>query len=210
MENAEQRVDRAKAEEVSLCAYDPEWPRLFAAEAQHLRTCLPHGLIGRIEHFGSTAVPGLAAKPIVDMLIEVRSLLDVHRSIAPELERQGYEYFWRPSWRDGITPEYTWFIKRNQRGQRTHHLHMLEPDSPDWERLRFRDYLIAHPDVAHAYEALKYRIAAQSPKDRIAYAKEKTRFITAVTREARMFFAAHSPVEESPGDPKDENSSPAT
>jgi len=210
MDNAEQRVNRARAEEVALSAYDPEWPRLFAAEAQHLRACLPDGLIGRIEHFGSTAVPGLAAKPIVDMLIEVPSLLEVHRSIAPELQRQGYEYFWRPSWRDGITPEYTWFIKRNRLGQRTHHLHMLERGSPDWERLMFRDYLILHPEIAREYEALKCRIAAQSPNDRIAYAKEKTRFITEITRDASAYYAAHSPHPEGQNHSQGENSSPKT
>lgn len=191
MNDNQQRVDRAIAEEVALRPYDPEWPRMFADEARHLRACLPAGLIGRIVHFGSTAVPGLAAKPIVDMLIEVPSLLDVHRSIAPELEQQGYEYFWRPSWRDALTPEYTWFIKRNALGQRTHHLHMLEPDSPDWERVLFRDYLILHPEIARQYERLKHHIAAQSPQDRIAYAREKTRFITTVTRQAHAYFAAH-------------------
>ncbi len=189
MNTSEHHVDRAKAERVAISAYNPEWPRLFAEEAQHLRACLPEELVGRIEHFGSTAVPGLAAKPIVDMLIEVPSLLDVHRRLAPELERQGYEYLWRPSWHDGSIPDYTWFIKRSPSGQRTHHLHMLEPASPDWERLLFRDYLILHPEIAREYEVLKRRLAAESRNDRIIYAKEKTRFITKVTREARAYFA---------------------
>lgn len=192
MNSAQDRVRRARAEEVEITPYDPQWPRLFEQEAQHLRACLPPALVGRIAHFGSTAVPGLAAKPIVDMLVEVPSLRDVHDTIAPALARQGYEYFWRPGWRDAQTPAYAWFIKRDASGRRTHHLHMLTADSPDWDRLLFRDYLIAHPAVAKAYEALKYRLAAESPGDRIAYARAKTDFITDITREARTYFG-HSP-----------------
>ena len=80
--NAKPRhVERALHEPVEIVPYDPGWPALFAAEAEHLRALLPAVLIGRIEHFGSTAVPGLAAKPIVDMLLEVRSMEDVARRI---------------------------------------------------------------------------------------------------------------------------------
>lgn len=89
----------------------------------------------------------MVAKPIIDMLVEVPSLQRVHDTIDPILERHGYEYFWRPSWRDNMTPEYTWFIKRDAQGRRTHPLHMLPPDAPEWDCLLFRDYLIAHPGV---------------------------------------------------------------
>ncbi len=175
-------VARATREPVTITAYDPTWPSRFELEAQHLRACLPPGSVGRIAHFGSTAVPGLAAKPIIDMLVEVPSLQHVHDTIAPMLKHQGYEYFWRPSWRDGVTPEYTWFIKRNAAGERTHHLHMLEKGSALWDRLLFRDYLIAHPQVAQAYGTLKRRIAADTGGDRLAYARAKTRFIDDVMR----------------------------
>ncbi len=178
-------VERARTEEVRILPYDPTWPDRFAEEASFLKARLPPELIGRIEHFGSTAVPGLAAKPIVDMLIEVPSLREVHQRIAPILKDLGYEYFWRPSWRDPLVPEYTWFIKRDGNGRRTHHLHMLEPDSADWDRLRFRDYLIAHPDVAQEYEILKRDLAAATRSNRLAYAQAKTDFITAVTERAR-------------------------
>jgi len=67
MSNLEERVRSAVREEVAIVEYDSRWPGLFRQEADHLRACLPAGLIGRIEHFGSTAVPGLAAKPVVDM-----------------------------------------------------------------------------------------------------------------------------------------------
>ena len=188
MSDRERHIQRAKAERVEISTYDPTWPQSFARERDHLRACLPLGSIGRIEHFGSTAVPGLAAKPIIDMMVEVRSLLEVRDHIAPLLEAQGYEFFWRPSWRDGVSPEYTWFIKRDPSGRRSHHIHMLTTEAPEWERLMFRDYLIAHPDVAKAYGALKQRIAGASG-DRREYAEAKTDFILRVTDIARRWQA---------------------
>ena len=74
METLEQKIQRVLKEDVEIVAYDPRWPVLFRAEQAHLLACLPADLIGRIEHFGSTAVPGLAAKPIVDVLVEVTDL----------------------------------------------------------------------------------------------------------------------------------------
>lgn len=188
-ESPARRVEHALAERVSIVPYDPEWPKRFDDEAAFLRASVPAGLIGRIEHFGSTAVPGLAAKPIVDMLVEVRSLRDVQEIIAPILENLGYEYFWRPAWHDPLIPEYAWFIKRDAAHHRTHHIHMLEPGATDWERLYFRDYLIAHPRVAHDYEALKRKLANAISHDRIAYAQAKTDFITRTTDQARAIYA---------------------
>ena len=72
MESLEERIRRVVQENVALVSYDPKWPRLFQEEKEHLLACLPRELIGQIEHFGSTAVPGLAAKPIIDILVEVR------------------------------------------------------------------------------------------------------------------------------------------
>lgn len=183
------RVRRARSEPVALSDYDPDWPLQFAREAEHLRRLLPDAELGRIAHFGSTAIPGMLAKPIVDMLVEVPSLRSVQQRIAPVLERNGYEFFWRPSWRDKLSPEYTWFIKRDAQGRRTHHLHMLTPDAPEWDRLLFRDYLIAHPPVAAAYGALKRRLVQAHPRDRIAYARAKSAFIEDVMDKARAHFS---------------------
>ncbi len=146
---------------------------------------LPAELIGRIEHFGSTAVPGLAAKPVVDMLLEVRSMASLAQHIVPVLKREGYEFFWRGRTNGLPGIGYAWFIKRDAAGRRTHHIHCLEPASPEWERLLFRDHLRAHPDVAAAYGELKRRIADEHPDDRVAYAKAKTDFIAGVMRAAR-------------------------
>lgn len=185
MISKEQRVRKATTERVEIVPYDPDWPLRFDEERRHLLTCLAHHITGRIEHFGSTAVPGLAAKPVVDILVEVPSLRTVNANIAPILVAQGYEYFARPSWNDPNVPAYAWFIKRDAQGRRTHHIHMLGPDAQEWERLLFRDYLITHPEVASEYAALKYHSAAAHGDDRLAYAKAKTAFITRITRTAR-------------------------
>jgi GrpB-like predicted nucleotidyltransferase (UPF0157 family) len=189
LESLEQRIARLVVEEVEIRPYDPEWVQLFEQESAHLRSCLPSELIRRIEHFGSTAVPGLAAKPIVDMLVEVTDLERTRQEIAPVLEAQGYDYFWRPTRGDDGPPFYAWFIKRYPyTGARTHHIHMVEGGAEfavHWERLLFRDYLIVHPKMAKEYGLLKLRLAAESPRNRVTYTQAKTGFIEHVMEEVR-------------------------
>jgi GrpB-like predicted nucleotidyltransferase (UPF0157 family) len=188
METLEQRIERVLREEVSIVPYDPAWPRMFEEEKRHLLGCLPQDLIRRIEHFGSTAIPGLSAKPIVDMLVEVTLLEETKTRIAPVLEGQGYDYFWRATHGEDGPPFYAWFIKRNSAGIRTHHVHMIESDFEHWDRLLFRDYLIAHPETAREYEALKLRLADNYPNDRIAYTNGKTEFVVRVTQIAKEYY----------------------
>lgn len=184
METLEQRIQRVVREDVAIVPYNPEWPEMFRREREHLRACLPGELLGRIEHFGATAVPGLAAKPIVDMLVEVSDLEETKQRIVPVLEAQGYDYFWRPAMFEG-PPYYAWFIKRNGSGVRTHHIHMVTRDFEHWDRLLFRDYLIQHPRVAAEYQTLKARLAATYPNDRVRYTKGKSEFVLRVTQQAR-------------------------
>ncbi len=186
-ETLEQRIARVVREDVAIAPYDPAWAESFRAEKEHLLSCLPADLVGRVEHFGSTAVPGLAAKPIVDVLVEVTDLEATKVRIAPLLEAQGYDYFWRPTRGDDGPPFYAWFIKRDPvSGTRTHHIHMVEASFTEhWDRLFFRDYLIAHPDAAREYEALKRRLASEFPQDRVAYTHAKGEFIVRVTQEAK-------------------------
>ena len=185
METLPQRIARITREHISLMPYDPGWPILFGEEKNHLLSCLPRELIARIEHFGSTAIPGAAAKPIIDILVEVTSLEETKARIVPILEARGYEYFWRPSHGDDIPPFYAWFIKRNPTGIRTHHIHMVEKDFEQWDSLLFRDYLIEHPDVAKEYECLKVDLARVYPNDRVAYTNGKTEFIIRITQLAK-------------------------
>jgi len=188
METLEDKVARAVKEEVAVIPYDPRWPQMFEEEREHLRLCLPPDFVGRIEHFGSTAVPGLRAKPIVDMLVEVRSLEETKRRVTPVLETQGYDYFWRPTWGDDTPPFYAWFIKRDSHGNRTHHIHMVESDFEHWDRLLFRDYLKEFPEAARQYAALKVELAQAHHDDRLAYTDKKSAFIREITKKAKEYY----------------------
>jgi len=181
----EERVKAAVREEISISPYNPAWPVMFLEEAEFLRCSLPTELLGRIEHFGSTAVPGLAGKPIVDMLVEVTSLEETQRQIVPILESRGYDYFWRTD----VDPPYAWFIKRDRVGKRTHHIHMVEFDSRIWDALYFRDYLKEFSDESQRYDELKRSLATRYPKDRVAYTKGKTEYIREVTERAKHYYA---------------------
>lgn len=187
METLAQKIARVVKEQVEVVPYDHRWPEMFAQERRHLLSCLPVELLGRIEHFGGTAVPGLSAKPIIDMLVEVTSLAETRKRIAPILEAQGYDYFWRPTWGDDTPPFYAWFIKRDRNGNRTHHIHMIEADFEHWDRLLFRDYLIEHPEVAGEYGELK-KLSGTHRDDRVAYTEAKTQFIKIFTGKAKLYY----------------------
>ena len=193
METLEQKVTRVLKEEVDIVAYDRCWPEMFEHERLHLLSCLPAELIKRIEHFGSTAVPGLSAKPIEDILVEVTSLDKTREIVASILEAQGYDYFWRPSWGDGTPPYYAWFIKRDKNGNRTHHIHMVEANFEHWNRLFFRDYLIDHPDVAIEYASLKEKLSNIHQGDRVDYTHAKADFIGIVTDKAIRYYKKAQP-----------------
>ena len=191
-ESLEEQIQRVTQEEVILEPYNADWEERFEKEKKHLFDCLPQNLVTRIEHFGSTAIPRLSAKPIIDILVEVTSLEETKRTIVPILTAQGYEYFWRPTHGNDGPPFYAWFIKRNARGIRTHHLHMVERDFEHWERLLFRDYLIEHPRIMNDYQQLKQRLAEQFPHDRVAYTSAKTDFIVTMTHAAKEFYHARA------------------
>lgn len=181
-ESLQEKIQRVLRDEIVLVPCDPAWPGRFAEEAALLRRLFPEDLTGRIEHFGSTSVPGLTAKPVIDMLVEVEPER-ARCHIAPLLEARGYDYFWRPIAGDGPDgPHYAWFIKRDAHGIRTHHIHMVESASPLWEGLIFRDILRSRPDTAAAYAALKIRLSEEFRGDRIAYTHGKTDFIRLVIR----------------------------
>ena len=186
METLEEKIRRVVAEDVDVVPYDPRWPGLFEEERTHLLGCLPRDLVRRVEHFGSTAVPGLCAKPVVDILVEVSNLEETRVRIAPLLEEQGYDYFWRPLGNENVPPFYAWFIKRGPKGERTHHIHMVEAHFEHWDRLHFRDWLRTHPEDAKAYGELKMCLAKEHPNDRIAYTEAKSGFIRGVTAKAKL------------------------
>ncbi len=164
--------------------YDSVWPAAFERVRERLRPALgPLAL--RIEHNGSTAVPGLAAKPVIDIQISVARLHPID-AYAPALARLGYVHV--PHADDAVCP----FFHRPAQWPHTHHVHVVEAGGEEERRtLAFRDYLRKHADVAREYEALKRQIAQEFSGDdfasREAYAGAKTAFITrivALTRTA--------------------------
>ena len=182
------RIEELVKEEISVVSYEPIWQKMFEDEADFLCRKLPQDLIKRVEHFGSTAVPGLAAKPIIDILVEVTSLEETKKRIVPLLESEGYEYFYRPAFGDSGPPYYAWFIKRDSKGKRTHHIHMVEADSELWDRIYFRDYLREFPKVAESYSYLKLELSKKYPNNRVKYTEEKSEFIRSVTDKAKKYY----------------------
>jgi len=182
------RIEKVVKEKISLVPYRPIWGKMFKEESEFLLKKLPKSIIKRIEHFGSTAVPGLSAKPIIDILVEVMSLEKTKEEIVPILKSEGYEYFWRPVFGDNGPPYYAWFIKRNSKGTRTHHIHMVEADSELMDRLYFRDYLKEFPQIAKIYNDLKIKLSEQYPNDRVKYTEEKTEFVIDITEKAKKYY----------------------
>lgn len=178
MESLEQKLRRALDERIEVVAYDSAWPARYMSESARLQTFFPAGSIRRAEHIGSTAVPGLAAKPIIDILIGVDDFGFVVDEVAPRMEAAGYDYFFRPAFGDD-GPRYPWFIGRAPSGARVSHIHVvLNEDGPQWDRVIFRDHLRRHDDVAREYAALKRDLATRYASDREAYTLAKTAFIT--------------------------------
>jgi GrpB-like predicted nucleotidyltransferase (UPF0157 family) len=184
----EEHIKRVVQEEIVIVPYNSNWPRMFEEEKKHLFDCLPHEIIKRVEHFGSTAIPTLSAKPIIDILVEVTSLEETKKVVVPILIAQGYDYFWRPTHGDDGPPFYAWFIKRDTHGNRTHHIHMVEREFEHWNRLFFRDYLIEHPSLVEEYQRLKLHLAEKYPTDRVTYTTAKTEFIIKITLLAKEYY----------------------
>ena len=166
-------------EEVTLQAYDPRWPGLFAAERDRLRLLspqLPVRLVD-IQHIGSTAVPGLAAKPVIDMLAGVESMAAAEALLAPLC---AYGYTTSAEFNASLNDR-KWLMRWVE-GRRTHHLHIVIHGGKVWaQRLRFRDALRADPALAARYAALKAELAAKHPDDREAYTDGKAAFVQAAS-----------------------------
>lgn len=185
MESFEDKLRRVLAEPVEVVEYDPEWPSVFTSETRRLERFFPPGVIRSIEHIGSTAVEGLAAKPIVDILVTVDNFEMVVNDVAPAMQAAGYDYFFRPAFGDE-GPRYPWFIGRDEGGWRVSHIHVALVDDPAArDRVIFRDHLRRHPEIAREYAGLKRELAAEFPGDREAYTRAKTEFIIRETAAAK-------------------------
>ncbi len=160
-------------ESVYLVAYDPAWPAKYRSMARELGRLLAPWLTGGLHHVGSTAVPGIAAKPVIDILAGVASL-EASRPCIDVLRHEGW---WYAPYR---TDAMHWFCCPSPQ-RREFHLHVA-PSEGDWFRdeIAFRDHLRADPERASSYEALKKELALRYPDDREAYTDGKADFIRAV------------------------------
>ncbi len=164
--------------DIVVVAHDPMWSRKFESEATLVSEVLGSAAVG-IHHIGSTAIPSIFAKPIIDILVEVTSLVAVDRR-AESLEAHGYE----AKGEFGI-PGRRYFRKDNAAGIREYQVHAFAADSGEVDRhLAFRDYLRSHPVVAEKYSQLKRELAMQHPYDIEAYRDGKDPFIKATEQVA--------------------------
>jgi GrpB-like predicted nucleotidyltransferase (UPF0157 family) len=160
-------------EPIVVIAYDPVWPQLFEALADRAVAALSP-LQVHIEHVGSTSVPGLCAKPVIDLDVVVEPAC-----VPQAMERLAAIGYVHEG--DGGLPSREAF--RWPPGESRHHLYLCTPDTPAFrEHILFRDYLRAHPKVAREYEALKRALAERHAKDRRAYQEGKAEFINTIMR----------------------------
>jgi GrpB-like predicted nucleotidyltransferase (UPF0157 family) len=159
-------------EPIRMVPSDRVWPERFEAERIVLEAAIGDWVVGGIHHVGSTAVVGLEAKPIVDILVGVQDLETSRACFGPLAE---LDYLYAPY----LPEEMHWFCKPDP-AHRTHHLHLVPADSERYrDELAFRDLLREDPDLASRYAALKRELAAAHPRDREAYTEGKSGFIAA-------------------------------
>ncbi len=166
-------------ERAEVRPHDARWTALAEAEGLRLTGLLAPWLVDGIEHIGSTAVPGLAAKPIVDLMASVTDLDTIVAHASEPLARDGWAYvpyeLDRRPWR-------RFFVKPDSSGQRrAAHLHLIPAGHQRWDdQIRFRDALRDDVRLARAYEDLKLRLAQESGHDREAYTEGKAAFVASV------------------------------
>jgi GrpB-like predicted nucleotidyltransferase (UPF0157 family) len=161
---------------VIIVASDPTWAEAFEMTKADLRIALGGRVLG-VEHIGSTAVPGLAAKPVIDVLLGVASLDDVEDCV-PIMTQRGWEY--PEDFNKGLVGR-RFLLRRNTDGVRTHHAHFVVFEGPLWsEYVGFRDKLRERSDLRERYEKLKKDLATKFHDQRERYTSSKTDFVKEV------------------------------
>lgn len=166
---------------VVVAAYDPAWPSLFENEAAVLAAALGSNAIA-IHHIGSTSIPGMSAKPIIDIMVEAEQLsaVDAHNA---EMARIGYEAMGE----FGIAGR-RYFRRHDHAGTRSHHVHVFQRGSEDADRhLALRDYLRTNPDDVQRYSDLKLALAQAHPNDIEAYMDGKDALVKEIEAKALLF-----------------------
>ena len=172
------------SDSVEIEEYDPRWPGLFEAEKRRIEQALNDGNVIAIEHYGSTAVPGLAAKPVIDILVTVRWFAEARPAYPILLTPLGYVHW-------DVDPEGArrMFLVKGMppHGEkRTHHVHIVQHDNIEFtDRLKFRNYLRGHALISSNYGKLKKKLAEQYKDDREAYTAAKAGFIDTVMMKIR-------------------------
>jgi len=174
-------MERYGGGSIVVSDYDPAWSAMLEHERMSLHAALDPFVL-TIEHIGSTAVPGLAAKPIIDLQASVRRLAEAQSRCVEPLQALGYTYL--PQYEAWLPGEL--FFRKALAGPWTHHLHILQADDPRWQdRLLFRDYLRNHPEAAATYAKLKGDLAAVFDDDISGYRNAKDAFVAATMAQAR-------------------------
>ncbi len=166
---------------ILLASYDNKWPKMAEDEIKLLKTVLPLNLIIDIQHIGSTAIPGIAAKPIIDLYVGVKDLAAAQNFVKP-IENLGYQF-----WDENPNKEKLFFVKGMPPfgEKRTHHIHIVVHHSPYWSAtILFRDYLRNHPEEAMCYQQVKYNLMEQFQYDREAYTAGKNEYVEGVLKKA--------------------------
>jgi GrpB-like predicted nucleotidyltransferase (UPF0157 family) len=157
---------------IIVVAYDPQWPLLFEKEREAITAALGSRVL-MVEHIGSTAVPGLAAKPVIDIAVGIQSLANAP-ALIPCIEQ--LEYIYEPTLEQLVPGRH--FFWKGTPTVHTYHLHLAQVDHPVLLKpLQFRDYLRKHPDAVEEYGVLKRELAKRYVQDMDAYVAGKTGFV---------------------------------
>ena len=171
---------------IEMFEYNPNWSLIFESEKQLIKSILAHNTILRIEHFGSTSIPNLKSKDIIDIIIEIPSKLLFDKNIIKKMSELDYQFF-RQS---GFGPDYMIFVKgfhTNGEKAQKFFVHMTVGNHSElWDRIYFRDYLKVHSNIAKQYENLKCKLTKKHSKNRIEYRIGKTEFVKRITEMAKL------------------------
>lgn len=163
---------------ITIAEYSSAWLQMFAEEKTRLQRIL--SILAVVEHIGSTSVPGLAAKPIIDIMVGLADFTHAD-TLVLRVQSLGYEYVSRFE----VEMPFRRYFRKDNEGVRTHQIHMVALNSEFWHRhLAFREYLKAHPNIAAEYATLKRNLAEQDWQDVNDYADAKTEFIQSIEAQA--------------------------
>jgi len=181
------RLEEMSSEELGklfpiiIAEFNPAWAALYLSEKKLIEQTVGTYSIVRIQHYGSTSIPGISAKPTIDILLEVCDNIDKDNLIS-QFKSIGYHYSPQP---DDVSPHMMFMKGYTQNGFKGQAYHVHVRYSGDWDELYFRDYLILHPEIAGKYVQLKQQLKEKYEYDREAYTRGKTEFIKRVTNKAR-------------------------